>query len=330
MSLSVIFKQRKCFKLVCGAGNEDAAEVEKLVAVYALAGTNYFDLSAKPEIVSAAWKGLDRVIPKNKQGDYYLNVSVGIKGDPHVRKAVIDPEKCKVCGLCEKECEQKAIIKKDNTYSVVTAKCIGCGKCDKVCPVAAINYITINKDLNEVLPPLIKMGISSIELHAVTDDEEGAYEQWKIINKCFSGMLSLCLDRSHLGDKALIRRINRFIDGREKFTTIIQADGAPMSGSDDKPNTTLQALATADVVQKANLPVWILLSGGTNSTTTELAKLFELDAHGVAIGSFARKIIKQYINREDFLENKEIFSAAHAIAKQLVDKSLRYMGNDNA
>ena len=44
--LKDLFVAKKCFKLVCGAGNEDAAEVEKLVALYSLAGCNFFDLCA--------------------------------------------------------------------------------------------------------------------------------------------------------------------------------------------------------------------------------------------------------------------------------------------
>ena len=41
------------FKLVCGAGNENAEEVRRLAVVYTLAGANGFDVSAQPEIVSA-------------------------------------------------------------------------------------------------------------------------------------------------------------------------------------------------------------------------------------------------------------------------------------
>ena len=32
--LKDLLEQRQCFKLVCGAGNEDAEEVEKLVTLY--------------------------------------------------------------------------------------------------------------------------------------------------------------------------------------------------------------------------------------------------------------------------------------------------------
>lgn len=325
MNLTNILDERKCFKLVCGAGNEDSFEVEKLVAVYAKAGANYFDLSAREDIVLAAKKGLDRVIPRNRQDEYFFNVSVGIAGDPHVRKSLIDKEKCQSCGSCELVCLQKAIHKENNDFFVIQERCIGCGSCEKICPADAISFVTENKHLNEVLPQLVNLGISSIELHAITDDEDSAYAQWLIINNCFDGILSLCLDRSHLGDTQLIGRIKKFISIRKDFSTVIQCDGAPMSGVDDNYNTTLQALATADIVQKAKLPVWLLLSGGTNSKTTEMAKLFGVHVHGVAIGSYARKIIKQYIEKEDFFEDEEIFNRAYHAAKHLVDKSLKYL-----
>jgi hypothetical protein len=89
MPLLELLKDRKCFKLVCGAGNEDPVEVEKLVAVYSKAGANYFDLSANKDVVLAAKKGIDRVIPKEKRKDFFLNVSVGIAGDPHAKPSSI-------------------------------------------------------------------------------------------------------------------------------------------------------------------------------------------------------------------------------------------------
>lgn len=325
MDITDILKQKKCFKLVCGAGNEDAGEVEKLVAVYAKAGANYFDLSARSDVVSAAKRGLQRVIPENELHNYFLNVSVGIPGDPHVRKALIAADKCKACGLCLSSCLQKAVTCGNKTYRIIGSRCIGCGACAKACPSGAVTFVTEAKDLNLVLPPLIKLGLDSLELHAVTDEEEAAYAQWLVMNRVFPGVLSLCLDRSHLGDVQLMARIKRFCGRRKDFTTIIQADGAPMSGGDDRYNTTLQALATADVVNKAKLQVWLLISGGTNSKTTRMSRLFEIQAHGVAIGSFARKIIRKYIDRDDFFTNKKVFDPAYKIAKRLVDMSLKYL-----
>lgn len=298
----------RCFKLVCGAGNEDAQEVEKLVTLYSAAGCKFFDLSAKPEIVEAAKRAL-------KDREAYLCVSLGIKGDPHVNKAQIDYDKCVGCGKCDEICPNGAIV----YHKVKCFKCIGCGKCQKVCSQGAISYVCEDKDLREVLPPLIDMGIDCIELHAMNENDNDIIEKWSYINEIFGGMLSICTARGKLSDEKMILRIKEMISSRAPHSTIIQADGFPMSGSLDDYKTTLQAVATAELVQNEKIPVYIMLSGGTNSKTAELAKLCGINYHGVAVGTYARKIVKKYIEREDFLTNKTVFNEALEIAQKLVN-----------
>ena len=306
--LEDLLKTNKCFKLVCGAGNEDAAEVEKLVKLYSSAGCKFFDLSAKPEIVDAAKLGLE-----DKEG--YLCVSVGIKGDPHVRKACIDGEKCVGCHKCEEICPQKAI----KGSKINTARCIGCGKCANICKHDAISYVSENKDLSEVLPSLIEKGIDCIELHAMGENDDEVFKKWQYINENFNGLLSICTARGHLSEEKMLARIKAMTAYREPFSTIVQADGFPMSGGKDDYKTTLQAVSTAEIVQNAKLPVYIMLSGGTNSKTAELAKICGINYNGIAIGTFARKIVSRYIDRPDFLANKYAFEDALKIAKALVD-----------
>jgi len=324
--LQEILSRKKCFKLVCGAGNEDAVEVEKLVTLYAKAGANYFDLSAREDVVLAAQRALRNAVPASDLGRYLLNVSVGMKGDPHVSKARINADACVSCGICLETCIHKAVLATDGSYSINALRCIGCGDCIKTCPEQCITAYSEQKPLREVLPPLVALGIHSIELHAVTDDDAGIDEQWKAVTGVFNGMLSLCIDRSRVSDVQLIGRIKRLILERQPYSTIIQADGAPMSGCDDKPETTLQALATAQVVQRAKLPVYLMLSGGTNSKTAELARFFGIEAHGVALGSYARMIVREWIDRSDFLTNESVFAPALVRARDLVERTLRFMG----
>lgn len=305
--LKELLEAGKCFKLVCGAGNEDVLEVEKLVALYSKAGCKFFDVSAKPEIIDAAKKGL-----QGREG--YICVSVGIKGDPHVRKAQIDYEKCAGCHKCEEICPQKTI----KHCKVKTARCIGCGKCYTICTHGAISFLSENKDLREVLPPLIEKGIDCIEFHVMGEDESGIYEKWDYINSVYDGLLSICTARGKLSEEKMISRIERMTAIRKPYTTIVQADGFPMSGGKDDYKTTLQAVATAEIVQNAKMPVYIMLSGGTNSKTAELAKLCGINYNGIAIGTFARKIVSRYIEREDFLKNDYIFNEALNIARSLV------------
>ena len=297
----------KCFKLVCGAGNEDPLEVEKLVALYSAAGCKFFDLSAKPEIVDAAKRGL-----QGREG--YFCVSAGIKGDPHIRKSQIDYEKCSGCHKCEEICPQKAI----RHCKVLAARCIGCGRCYSVCKHGAISFREENLDLKEVLLPLIEKGIDCIELHAMSENIDEALEKWATINEIYDGMLSICTARGNLSDEKMLELITKMTENRKPYSTIVQADGFPMSGGKDDYKTTLQAVATAEIVQNAKLPVYIMLSGGTNSKTAELAKMCSINYNGIAVGSFARKIVRQYIEREDFLRNKYAFDDAVNIAKNLI------------
>lgn len=311
--LKDLLEAKNCFKLVCGAGNEDKYEVEKLVTLYAKAGCKFFDVSANCEIIDAAKTALKKANIK----DAYICVSLGISGDPHTLKAVIDDEKCISCYSCDKVCLQDAI----KYAKVKKHKCIGCGKCAKICPKKAISFISEEKKIREILPSIIQKGIDCIELHAMGLDEDEINEKWDFITKNFNGMLSICTSRGKLSDKKLIERIKKMTKNRAPYSTIIQADGFPMSGGDDDYKTTLQAVATAEIVQNEKLPVYLLISGGTNSKTANLAKMCSINANGIAIGSYARKIVKDYVNKEDFLTNPKIFNKALEIAKDLVTNS---------
>ena len=300
-----------CFKLVCGAGNEDATEVEKLVFLYAKAGCKIFDICAKPEILEAARHGLTRANIE----DAYICVSVGIKGDPHISKAQIDYEKCIGCGKCDEICPHNAI----KYHKVKRLKCIGCGKCAKVCSKGAISYTSENVDLRAVLPPLISKGIDCIELHAMGENEEEVLEKWGIINELFDGILSICTSHGKISDKDMISRIKKMLAFRMPYTTIIQADGFPMSGGKDDYKTTLQAVATAEIIQNERLPVYLMLSGGTNTKTAELAKLCAINYTGIAVGSFARKLVQTQLARDDFYTNPNVQEQALVLAKNLVN-----------
>ena len=322
--LNDILKDRKGFKLVCGAGNEDAEEVEKLVTIYSKAGCPFFDVCAKPEIVDAAKRGLKNA---GITEDRYLCVSVGISGDPHITKAYIDQDKCKKCGKCKVVCPHNAIIELDK-YKVKKERCLGCTICAKFCPHNAITMESKLIDYKEVLPELIQKGIDCIEFHAISTDEIDVDEKWTQINELFDGMLCISLDRSELGDKKLKERVERLIKNRKPYTTIIQADGVAMSGNNDEAGTTLQAVATAQLFQNAQMPTFIMMSGGTNTKSTELAKMCGVKPHCLAVGSYARKIVKEYLLMDDLLQNEQAMSEAVKIAKSLIDISLENMQND--
>lgn len=309
--LKELLEIKHCFKLVCGAGNEDIEEIKRLVYLYAVAGCRFFDLSANGDVILAAKEALDIA----KVYDAYLCVSVGIKNDPHVKKAVIDYDRCVNCGACEEICPEGAI----HYAKVKKEKCIGCGRCWRVCSRAAISYISEEKDLNEVLPKIVETGIDCIELHAMGLNDEEVFSKWKYINDNFEGLLSICTSRGQLSDEAMVKRIEKMLENRKPYSTIVQSDGFPMSGGDDNYKSTLQAVATGEIVQNAKLPVYLILSGGTNAKTTELAKMCDISYHGVAVGSYARKIVRRYVERPDFWTNPVVLNSALEIAKPLID-----------
>ena len=61
-SLQEYLDSKKCVKIVCGAGNEDSAEIKKLCALYAAAGARFFDVNASLEAVRAAKEGINIAI----------------------------------------------------------------------------------------------------------------------------------------------------------------------------------------------------------------------------------------------------------------------------
>lgn len=335
--LRELFSRGEYFKLVCGAGNEDAEEVRRLATIYTLAGASGLDVSATPEIVKACSEGVDFAFSCAKKLDIqlgyrpYIKVSVGMPGDHHVRKAYIN-EDCVECDLCIPVCPTAAIPK---DLVIITDKCIGCGLCEVACPpkVNAIRYEHNDKDLAEILPKCLEEGAENIELHAAVMDNQSIMDEWELVSEAQQNhFISMCVDRLNLSDKNLLKRIeNAYEIAGDRL--LIQADGIPMGGSEDDYNTTLQAVAIADLIQRKlknknpkrfkDLPV--LLSGGTNSKTGALASMCDIDFCGIAIGTHARSLVQEnvdsFIRNEDFEEDLINLKTAVYIAKSLVSST---------
>ena len=72
-TMTYLLNKRKLFKLVCGAGNEDAEQVKKLAFVYTLAGAKCFDVSANVEVVQKAAIGIKEAISYSEKLDKQIN-----------------------------------------------------------------------------------------------------------------------------------------------------------------------------------------------------------------------------------------------------------------
>ena len=73
--LKKILNQETCFKMICGAGNEDAPYVKKLALVYTLAGAKILDISANVNVVKHAFKGIDLAYKLSKK----LNIKFEVR-----------------------------------------------------------------------------------------------------------------------------------------------------------------------------------------------------------------------------------------------------------
>ena len=225
-----------------------------------------------------------------------------------------------IAHIVDKKCPAH-ICKNLMQYHIAKEKCIGCGICAKKCPLNAIKMYEKDIDPKKILPELINNGAEILELHVTGNDENDLDKKWQIINECCPEFASICIDRETFGNKGLLSRISKLLETRKAYTTIIQADGIPMSGSEDDFKTTLQAAATAEIVQNANFPAYLVVSGGTNSKTAELCKLCNIYPSGIAIGSWARKIVNPVISKPDFWENTELKKESVKIASELFLKT---------
>lgn len=328
-----LLARSRYFKLVCGAGNENVDEVRRLALIYTLAGATGFDVSATPRVVEACVEGIELAyghaagLGKEIPIRPFITVSVGMPGDHHVRKAFIVDD-CVACGKCIPVCPTEAI---PEDYQVIRERCIGCGNCEAVCPpkVAAVRYEHNDQGLAELLPLCLAAGAENIELHAAVPGDENIMQEWKVVSEAQpNNYISMCLDRFHLSNMHLIERIRAAheIAGER---TMIQADGVPMSGGADDFNTTLQAIAIADVIQKnlkgkekAFREMPILLSGGTNGRTAELAQMCDVPFQGVSIGTHARKLVKPWLCESNIESDLAELRQAIEPASDLVARSI--------
>jgi len=49
---------------------------------------------------------------------------------------------CVMCGTCEAECPENAIIEGEDQYYIQLENCSNCGTCEETCPVDAVSSVS--------------------------------------------------------------------------------------------------------------------------------------------------------------------------------------------
>ncbi|MBQ3641372.1 4Fe-4S binding protein [bacterium] len=303
----------KILKFISGAGNENFENIKRYSYIFIKAGFDVIDVSPLKNSIQAVHDA-----EKLAEKDIKLCVSVGLGDDIHFNKAQLLPHLCNKCLNCVSSCPQLAI---DNEVIINQSDCIGCMKCVNVCPNSAIKMISNENtpifQLNNVLSEKFDM----LEFHCISSDISLIKNSYKQLKEIFSGEIGICLNRSKLNKNQIVDLLSEISDGNK---LIVQADGKSMSGGSDDLYSSVEAVDFAKELRQSNLNLYLILSGGTNSRTSELAYKNDVNIDGIALGSYARKFVHPYIICEDFWENKTIQDNAVQRVLQLADELRKY------
>lgn len=325
--------EKKCFfKLVCGASLTDTQMIENLSFIFTLAGAHVIDLAPKADVIFAARRGINR---GREQSQLFstktfhpplLMASIQLDKDPHFRKAQVDYNSCDLCSACVKICPTEAFKIEDKKFAYSVEKCFGCGICPSYCHVSALSMFDTNPTPIETFQEMILLGIEAVEFH-FGENFHRLEEIWDEINNLRnkSILFSFSIGSGLLSDKQIKNAANLCFKLAGKGI-ILQCDGTPMSGGSNKNgnNKDNPSLQVAKLIEEENLPVYLQISGGTNENSFAKAKEAKLNINGVAIGSYARKLLMPYLND---LNDKAKLNDAVNIARSLVNSVGNYGGN---
>ena len=340
-------KQKRFFKLVCGASLTDITMIENLCFVFTLAGTHVIDLAPKADVIFAARKGIERACDYPQAGrdlsrpyKPLLMASIQLDKDPHFRKIEVDYNSCDLCSACVKVCPTEAFKIEDKKFIYSTERCYGCGICPSYCHVSALEMIDTKPSPIETLKEMLLLDVNAIEFH-FGENFQKLEEIWDDVqihvgvdrnqhlhrNK---PLLSFSIGSNLLSNEQIKNAANLCYKLAGKGI-ILQCDGTPMSGGIDKKfdkkfkngqNVKIgykkdnPSLQVAKIIEEEKLPVYLQISGGTNENSYSMANEAGINIHGVAIGSYARKLLMPYLNN---LEDEKKLEEAVNIARSLVN-----------
>ena len=322
-------EKKQFFKLVCGASLTDIKMIEDLSFIFTLAGAHVIDLAPTADVIFAAKKGIERALhiqdsglpPKARLAEGgrtpMLMASIQLDKDPHFRKVEVDYNLCDLCGACIKICPTSAFKIEDKKFVYFIERCFGCGICPSYCHASALNMKDTKLTPKETLNDMLLLGIKAIEFH-FGKNYKVIEEIWPEIKDLVKEIEILSFSiGSELLNNDEIRNAANLCYKLALKDIILQCDGKPMSGGlndvENGNNSDIPSFQVAKVIQEEKLPVYLQISGGTNQLSYTRALEAHLDINGVAIGSYARKLLMP------FLLKKENVDDAVKIAQCLVD-----------
>ncbi len=336
--------EKKCFfKLVCGASLTDTQMIENLSFIFTLAGAHVIDLAPSADVIFAARRGIEKALSylekqrheaRNTNHEEQISfllpascflprppllmASIQLDKDPHFRKAQVNYDSCDLCSACVQICPTEAFKIEDNKFIYSVEKCFGCGICPSYCHVSALSMLDTNPTPIETFQEMVLLGVEAVEFH-FGENFHRLEEIWDQINNLRnkSMLFSFSIGSGLLSDKQIKNAANLCFKLAGKGI-ILQCDGTPMSGGNNKNgnNKDNPSLQVAKLIEEENLPVYLQISGGTNENSFAKAKEAKININGVAIGSYARKLLMPYLSD---LNDKVKFKDAANIARSLVN-----------
>lgn len=256
-------------------------------------------MAAEPEVVEAAWRGIEQARAWREAmpawlaaaygdgapplGTPVVMASITLGGDRHTEIAVVELDGCTRCDLCTDVCPPGAIVNGDVEERI----CTGCQLCVPVCPP-----IVIAMQPRETAPDVDacwEAGARALEIHTgAADPAEVAAIQPLARNwQMRGGLLSYSIDGRQLGHpRAVALATELGAPG-----VIIQADGRPISGTVGD-RSTIPALRLARAMIRTGNPSYLQVAGGTNDRTGAIANRTGIPIAGVGMGSFARRVAR--------------------------------------
>lgn len=290
-------RERRMFKLICGATYSDFDSVAKYSEIFAKAGSHVIDICAHPTVVTAAKEGIEKAnLREEKKPTIMVSLSLDHQQDPHFRRVALDAKSCDTCGACIPTCPTQAFSIKEGNLSYAKERCYGCGACVPTCHVDALTPEPMKAFQPAILPELWELGARCLEIHVgpnfywlepyLHKIREISPEPW---------LISVCIGSGFASYSELKEQATE-IHGILGDGALVQVDGKAMAGYIKEDSVMLQSIAAAQAVLDTDLPLYVQVSGGINDRIRPLLDQFGLKAHGVGIGSYAKKQIEPYVN----------------------------------